>query len=124
MKLENDLVRDVLLWLENDEDDPETWKDIRIVGRPQEQVAYTVMMLAEAGLIKAENLTTFGGWDWRARHLTLEGHQLLDKIRDPRVWGGTKSLLKSAGTYGVKALMQAAIDAGMQEVRKHGAHLP
>ena len=44
------------------------------------------MLLHEAGLINAENSTTFDGFKWEYKHLTWQGHEFLDSARDENLW--------------------------------------
>ena len=56
MKLDKDLVREVLLKLEADENDPRMWKEIEVPGFTREQIAYTVQKLNEAGMVEAHDV--------------------------------------------------------------------
>lgn len=124
MKLDKDLVRDVLLKLEDDEGDPRALKDIEVPGFTREQVSYTIQKLSEADLVEAHNLSDFAGHDWRATSLTYEGHEFLDTIRDGKIWRETKRIANEAGVYTLHALMQTAKAVVKSELAKHGVHLP
>ncbi len=90
MKLDKDLVRDILLAVEAYKGDPREWKDIRIESKDREEIAYHACILAEAGLLEAEDLSSPDGYDWRATRLTYEGHEFLDTVRDSEMWKLTR----------------------------------
>ena len=124
MKLDKDLVRDVLLALETDKGDPRALKDIEIPGFTREQVSYTIQKLTEGGMVQAHNLSDLIEYEWRATSLTYEGHEFLDTIRDGKIWKETKRIANEAGVYTLHALMQTAKAVVKSELLKHGVHLP
>jgi hypothetical protein len=124
LKLDKDLVRDVLLKLEADEGDPRNSKDIEVAGFPREQISYTIQKLSEAGLVDAISFSSSSGYDWRARALTYEGHEFLDTIRDGKIWKETKRIANEAGVFTLRALMETAKAVVKSELTKHGVHLP
>lgn len=91
-----DLVRKILLELEKARFQP-GWIDLEIDGYSPEQVAYHVALLADKGLIEAQELTTFDSpWpDWRPIRLTGQGHDFLDDIRNDSVWKKVKEKVAS-----------------------------
>jgi hypothetical protein len=106
MKLDKDLVREVLLAVEADEGDPRDWTDMNISGHNQGQVAYHIQILAEGGFLEAEDLGSHDGYDWRAKRLTYEGHEF------PNVWlvqclPGSKTSGRSIGLGLSYALFRA-----------------
>ena len=107
MKLDKDLVREVLLKLDADDSDPMTLKDLDITDWPGEQVAYTVCLLAEGGLIEATNTGDLRTYDWKATRLTFTGHEYLETIRDGEVWKKTKEVANKTGVYSLQVLMEA-----------------
>ena len=121
MKLDKDLVREILLALEADDGDPREFKDIEPPGWTPEQVAYTVCILAEGGLIEA---TDSGGMDWRAQRLTYAGHEYVDTIRDGEVWRKTKEIASKAGVFSLQVLIETGKTVVKQELAKYGVHLP
>jgi len=124
MRFDKELVREVLLWLEADERDPQEYKDIQLLGWSQEQIAYTVMILAEGGLIVAEDLSNHDGWDWKARRLTYDGYEYLGTVRDSEVWKTTKSVAEKAGAYSLKLLKEAGKAVINQKLKAIGLQLP
>jgi hypothetical protein len=124
VKLEKDLVREILLKLEADEGNPDAWKDIEVSGFTREQIAYHICTLYGGGLIEAIDLTTMDGYDWRATKLTYSGHEFLDTVRDGEVWRKTKEVANKTGVYSLQVLMEAGKMIVKQELMKHGVHLP
>jgi len=91
-----DLVRDILL---NLEDAPfrSSWVELNLHKYASEEVSYHIMLLAQAGLIEAINLSSSGGMSWKAKWLTWEGHEFLEASRDQSRWEKAKSLIKQKG---------------------------
>lgn len=121
MKLDKDLVREILLAVEKDED-PFGWTDLTFPGYAQELIAYHVCILAEGGFLMADDLSTSDGDDWRARRLTYDGHEFLDTIRDGEVWKLTKETAKKAGVGGMKFLVEVGKSYAEQKLMQHGVH--
>lgn len=107
MTRDMDLIRRILLKLEAD---PEAlgWAELGIEDHPPETVSYHVKLLAQAGLIEAQDLSTHSGLDWRANSLTWSGHEFLDTVRNENVWRQTTALIRektgSASLEVVKAV--------------------
>ena len=123
MKLDKDLVREILLALEKDDGDPFGWKDLTFDDHTQEEVAYHVCILAEGGFLTAMDLSTMDGADWRPQRLTYDGHEFLDTIRDNQVWKLTKETAKKAGVGGLKVLVEVGKSYAKQKLIEHGVHL-
>jgi hypothetical protein len=97
--------------------------NLSIPDHSQEEIAYHVQILDEAGFIEALNLTTMSGYDWRPRRLTYEGHEFLDTIRDAEAWRFTKETAKNAGVAGIKTLFEIGKSYARQKLIEHGVHL-
>ena len=122
MKLDKELVREILLQVEAGTD-PMGMIDLTIPDHEREEIAYHVQILDEAGFLEAINLTTMGGYDWRPKRLTYDGHEFLDTIRDPEAWRFTKETAKNAGVAGIKALFDIGKGYARQKLIEHGVHL-
>ncbi len=114
MKLDMDLVRQILTKLE---DDPEAvggrWRDMSIEGRSAQEVSYHVLQLAEAGLVHAMDLSTTSGPDWRPTRLTWGGHQFLMATRNDTLWQKAKKLtLEKTGGLAFEFLKTALMKVG------------
>lgn len=67
----------------------------------EQEVAYNIRLLSEAGYIKANILESKSG-DGRiaaalARSLTNSGHELLDTVRSDTLWGKIEDKFKTTG---------------------------
>ena len=97
MERNMELIRKILLCIEKNYVD--TWLDsseLQVNGYDMKTVAYHCSIMQDAGLISeykghyANNeLQDFG-----VGHLTWDGHELLDKIKNDTVWNRTKSIVK------------------------------
>jgi hypothetical protein len=106
MKLDKDLVREILLKLEADQSDPRDLVPLEITGHSQLEIAYHVHLLADAGFLEALDLGSFDGYDWQPKHLTYTGHEFLDTVRDPEIWRETKDGASKIGAASVQLLWE------------------
>lgn len=91
MKRDMDLVRLILLEIEQSNDNPQTGICLNIPNYTSEQISYHVTILNEAGLIDARDLSTMGsGSIWRPKRLTWLGHEFLDAARNDSIWNKAK----------------------------------
>lgn len=114
MRLDKDLVREILLAIEASDDLPIGWINLDLTGHSSDVVSYHVMLLAEAGLIEAKNLTTMGSFEWQPARLTCRGHEFLETVRDGEVWRRTKAGAEKAGGAGIAFLWELAKAYGKQ----------
>jgi hypothetical protein len=119
MKLDMDLVRDLLLHVENDPQlngkhwiRPDTVEEIGAAGHSIDEVEYHLIMLIENGFIKGS--MTMEGMP-AINRLTWAGHELLDDIRDPSIWSQTKERLKGLSGVGFSVIGEIA----RAEIKKH-----
>ena len=89
MQRDIDLIREILFLVE-EKDSPIGWINIQIDSYSKEQISYHVKLLAEAGYLEAEDLTTLDGFDWQPVSLTWQGHGFLDAARDNKLWNKAK----------------------------------
>lgn len=108
MKLNKDLVRKILLAVEESDHDPRTFMGLTIDGEDQKHVAYHVMLMDEAGLIEAVDVGSMSTFDYRPVRLTYQGHEFLDAIRDKEIWRKTKSAAETAGNASIAFLWEIA----------------
>lgn len=123
MKLNKDLVREILLALEADDSDPRSAKLLEIRGYENLQIAYTVRILADGGLIEALNVSSHSGFDWRPQCLTYTGHEYVDTIRDGEIWGRIKEIANNVGIFSLQVLIESGKSVVKQELVKHGVRL-
>ncbi len=93
MKRDFELVREVLLAVEAS-DNTQGLIDLTLPGHDDKAVSYHVKLLAEAGLIEANDLSTMHGFEWKPRSLTWAGHEFLDAARNDTVWNKAMTKLK------------------------------
>lgn len=88
-RLNNDLGREILLFLENP---PKNFRgDVKIKGFSEEEVSYQIKLLYENKFIEAQDASTFGGMKWLVTGLTERGHILTSLIRNENIWRQIKA---------------------------------
>ncbi len=101
MKRDWKIIREVLLQLEAAPTANTVLRADQMTAFPQQEVAYNMRLLHEAGHIKANILETRTGSgeisQAIARSMTNSGHELLDTIRSDTVWGKIQDKFKSNG---------------------------
>lgn len=114
------IIRAVLLRLEAAKT-PNTALDAKnFEGFSEQEVAYNMRLLNDAGYIKANILESSSG-DGHigaalARSLTNSGHELLDTIRNDTVWGKVQDTFKSKGIEMTFDLVIAAGKKIMEQI--------
>ena len=96
MKRDMDLIRQILLTLENAEEF-ETPLNLTVDGYDENEIVYHVYLLDQAGLIKAFDFSNDTFPDWRASHLTWSGHEFLAAAKDDTRWKKAKALITKHG---------------------------
>jgi hypothetical protein len=98
MKLDMDLVRKILITLE---EHPHGFYNqfIKIEGYSEEQIGYHVTLMEEAGLLLVIDATHMGSESPEAmpNRLTWQGHQFLNACRDEGRWTKAKDIFRQAG---------------------------
>lgn len=122
MKRDMDLVRDLLLAIDEDpkydgkhrlmSNDP---SDFGISGYSTEVVGYHLDLLLEAGLIAGQAGTRMP----IISKVTWDGHDFLDTIRDPDVWANTKEGAKKAGGFTLDLLRDLAKGLIKKKIEDH-----
>lgn len=122
MKRDMDLVRELLLAIENDPkyDGTIKWmpdgpEDLGITGHSFEEFAYHLTMMIDAGLIEGKagmQMPIFS-------KLTWDGHDFLDTIRDPVIWMQTKDGVKKAGGFSLDLLKALAKGFLTKKIEEH-----
>jgi len=131
MRLDIDVLRDVLLFLEKNLEVKcdiadglvmvksnsigpgellDGFDEKRFRKRKPEAILYAVRMLNDAGLInKCVTVGADGEWAFSEIYdITFAGHEFLECIRNNDTWGKTKEIAKKAGCEAVTFLGQAA----------------
>jgi len=116
MKRDMDLVRDLLMYIENDPTfDGQSWQNLELPDEMYdkhrtEEIAYHVGLLIEAGFIRGQ----LGATAPTISKLTWNGHEFLDNIKDRDIWHKAKQRIK--GLPGVALTVVAEI--AKEEIRK------
>ena len=126
MKLDKELVREILLQVEAATPDPKGWVAVEFGDREAEEVDYHVELLVEAGYLRAQGVGgDQGGTCWLVERLTYSGHEFLDTVRDGEVWRRTKDGAAKVGGAGLKLVAQlAGAYAKQVAAERLGLHLP
>jgi repressor of nif and glnA expression len=109
VKRDMDLAREILKAIE---ESPEAsgyaLVDIKIPDRSEREISYHVMLLNEAGLVEALDLSDTGGIEWGAQRLAWAGHEFLDAYRRDTLWNKAKAVvMEKTGSLSFEALKQA-----------------
>ena len=100
MKRDLDLVRAILLDIEA-RGTPLELIDPEIDGHDELAISYHVMLLEDAGLIRAMDRTAIGVFRWSAGALTWRGHELVESFRDDALWESAKADVAMAAAGGM-----------------------
>ncbi|SEQ65202.1 DUF2513 domain-containing protein [Basfia succiniciproducens] len=95
MKRNWDLIRKILLKLEEKADSTSWLENTDIKGYDSHTVSYHYKLLKTAGIIEAIEISTMEEESYAALSLTWQGHEFLDKIRNDNVWNKVKSTVQS-----------------------------
>lgn len=102
LKLDLDFIREILLAIEAKED--LVFTKIQFNNRSEDLVKKHLNALMDAGLIYGK---PYGQYIY-VSDLTWEGHEFLEKVRNPETWGKTKAALKKTGEWSLKATADIA----------------
>lgn len=101
MKRNLDLIRDILLYIENSNQTSFTTDDFFSLCKDSTELAYNIHLICSAGLVKANGAVTsdspFPFPLYRIYYLTNYGCDYIDSIREQTVWNKTKELLLKVG---------------------------
>ena len=108
MKLDMDLMRQILLAVEADPC-PVLPGVPEVIDYPSGHVIEHVRLAVDAGYLTAQDAGTMSGPDFVALRLTWAGHEFLEKIRDPEIWRQTKAGAAKVGSLPFSLLGELAI---------------
>jgi predicted transcriptional regulator len=98
MKLDYDLIRDILIAIEKDEFEPDSLNSLNINGVDQTIIAKHLSLLEQAKLlevfIEGNSDNSYESYSLSELPITWEGYQYLDAIRDKNNWESIKNVLK------------------------------
>lgn len=98
MKRDMELVRLILIELEQ-QSSYQSSSNLNFIDHSEEEVNYHVMLLHEAGLIIAEDVSSFGDLYWIPQRLTWQGHEFLEASRNDDMWNKTKDIMAKSGGF-------------------------
>ncbi len=99
MKRDLDLLSRVLLAVEAAPSLQGGWTPLEFEEVDSVTLAHHVLLLRDAGLLEAVDLSDHDGIDWQPSRLTNAGHHYLDELREK----GTRKFLRSLGDEAKKA---------------------
>ena len=97
MKRDLDLAREILIAIEDATFNGGPLKLTAPEQYSSEQVTYHIMLLHEAGLIRAFDFSSDEFPDWRPGYLTWEGHEFLNAAGESGRWKKAKTLVMEKG---------------------------
>ena len=111
MKLNQDCIRDLLLYLEENLklNDYLSISNISLKNYSSEELLYTADKLYEAGYLKCSR-KVYDNTDLMifVSSITYTGHQFLDNIRDDKVFAKTKSILSGFKSVSIDIISETA----------------
>ena len=110
MKRDIDLVRHILLFIEQHEHGTAP-RDMAIDGYTEEQIGYHVHLMGQAGLLKVADVTSFSSTSPEAIPISMlwDGHDFLDAARSETIWNRAKQKLGSNLTSVPFAVLKALL---------------
>ena len=124
MKRDEDLLREILLLIEKHPfDDGYDWmniwtnirenKDKKTRKYSNKEISYHIMLLHEAGFIKALEISKNV---WMPIRLTWDGHEFLEAARDSKRWKQVKDTMKPIGGFVVEVAKPLLIELVKKKV--------
>lgn len=108
MKRNLDLIRYILIFLENSLDAIDSNYDIVFPETTNEEICYNLKIMKDARLISYVDASPFEETQYCLIQMTYAGHDYLDSVRDDSIWKCVKKaggeLIKSIGFDSIKAL--------------------
>ncbi len=121
MKLNQDCIRDLLLYLE----DNLTYTDeIKINNLSLKNYSKEDLMYTADRLIEANYLNTRICWNFNETHIimvksiTYQGHQFLDNLRDDKIWNKAKSILKPLKSVSIEIISKTLSNIIIQYINQ------
>lgn len=121
MKRDMDLVRDILLKIE--EADSANVRDFLSQDATEEEylklTEHLHMLIDEVGFVSGIQAHTMAGKNWLNLRLTWDGHEYLDTIKDPEIWRLTKEGATKAGGFSLDLLAALAKGLIKKKIEHH-----
>ncbi|MEE4288434.1 MAG: DUF2513 domain-containing protein [Erythrobacter sp.] len=100
MKRDMDLIREMLLWMEAQDDRVILLTHFAVFRDDSELTLGHIALLQSAGFVDEPQRAVL--------RITWEGHEFLDKVRDPEIWRKTKEGASKLNSWGVKLIGEMA----------------
>jgi hypothetical protein len=127
MKLDKDLVREILLAVEGSDHNPDEGHPFLFEDRTQREMTYHVIQLHDGGFLIGHDATVLSDRFpvWQVKRLTYKGHEFLDTVRDGEVWELTKAGADKVGSASIGLMLELGKAYGKQVLRDRlGIDLP
>lgn len=110
MKLNQDCIRDLLLYLEENLNYNVriSVTNLNLNNYSFDDLFYTTEKLIEAGFINCSTFNSIGSHDYIFKSITYLGHQYLDTIRDDGIWKETKKKLSKVTSASLPIVQEVA----------------
>ncbi len=120
MKRDIDLVRKLLLYLEEKPDD-KVVKDLELEGYSKDDVQYHFILMDQAGLLRCEREVSSSTSDRIIRiypfSLTWQGHEFVEAARNDTFWNKAKEIVKlKSGALSVDVVKALLITMAKESV--------
>ena len=125
MKRNPDLIRQLLLLIEDHGVEPLKGRAVKLDGHEYVEIMAHLNLLSDAAFIVAEYSRSSTNPDRIIAtevvfDLSWKGHEYLDSIRDPKIWKKTKALSKKAGSVSFEFLLEIAKGVAREALRSNG----
>ncbi|NOJ41383.1 DUF2513 domain-containing protein [Bradyrhizobium australiense] len=124
MKRDLDLIREIMLALENSPqlNGRASWEGYasefaKLEGHDDDELAYHMMLIIDEGWIEGEYWRTSG--KFALTRITADGHDFLDSTRQPDIWAKAKSIAKSRGAETLRFAWDIAKSIVNAEITRH-----
>ena len=115
MKRDMELARLILMRIEAQENYQDN-VSCEFEGYTDEQVYYHIMLLHEAGLVNAIDLSGMQDIQWIPQRLTWQGHEFLESARDNTTWNKAKEIMAKTGGFAFEVVKPLLINLLKQQI--------
>lgn len=119
MKRNMDLIRALLLEIEEKHDGSGRSVKITGTGNSEVEVVEHLFMLTEAEMIESRDASHMQGRGIIVLRMTWKGHEYLDNIRDPEIWEKTKSGAEKIGGFSLDIVSALAKGFIKKKIEQH-----
>lgn len=118
MKRSMDLIREILLTVEQQDNGVPGWK-LSIENVEHAVLTEHLVLTHEAGLIEGSLWSGMNSRTFNVRRLTWRGHEFLDNIRDPEIWQKTKLGAEKFGGFSIDVVAAIAKGLVKKKIKQH-----